>query len=260
MLFRGLCAFPVTPGDDDGIVDAPAMRALVRRLVASGVDSIGVLGSTGSAPYFSRAERRRTIECGVDEAAGRLPVMAGIGALRTSEAVCLGQDAAAIGADAVLLAPVSYTPLTEEEVFRHVAAVADAVDLPLCLYHNPGTTNFTFTPALIGRLSRVARIVAVKTPAPDPAAMDPRAGPGRDGGGIGDPSRRNGTRFFHWRRGRCQGGRGPPGRLPGLVQCTFRHTARALRPHPAGGPIRRFRPDQGAERVAPAAVGCVHSA
>jgi 4-hydroxy-tetrahydrodipicolinate synthase len=164
----------------------------------------------------SRAERRRTIECGVDEAAGRLPVMAGIGALRTSEAVCLGQDAAAIGADAVLLAPVSYTPLTEEEVFRHVAAVADAVDLPLCLYHNPGTTNFTFTPALIGRLSRVARIVAVKTPAPDPAAMDPRAGPGRDGGGIGDPSRRNGTRFFHWRRGRCQGGRGPPGRLPGL--------------------------------------------
>jgi 4-hydroxy-tetrahydrodipicolinate synthase len=96
--------------------------------------------------------------------------MVGIGALRTSEAVALGQDAAACGADAILLAPVSYTPLTEDEVFHHFATVADGVDLPLCIYNNPGTTHFTFSPALIGRLSRVARIVAVKTPAPELAA------------------------------------------------------------------------------------------
>jgi 4-hydroxy-tetrahydrodipicolinate synthase len=171
MPVSGLCAFPITPGDDDGRVETDAMRRLIRRLVPSGVQSIGLLGSTGSAPYFSRDQRRRAIEATIDEAAGRLPVMVGIGALRTSEAIALGQDAAACGADAILLAPVSYTPLTEAEVFHHVATVADAVDLPLCIYNNPGTTHFTFGPALIGRLSRVARIVAVKTPAPELPAL-----------------------------------------------------------------------------------------
>jgi 4-hydroxy-tetrahydrodipicolinate synthase len=171
MLFHGLCAFPITPADDDGIVDTAFLRRLIRHLSDQGVDSIGLLGSTGIAPYLDRAQRRRAVEAAVAEAAGRTPVMVGIGALRTGEAVRLGQDAAACGADAVLLAPVSYAPLTEAEVYEHVVTVAGAVDLPLCLYNNPGTTHFTFSPALIGRLSRVARVVAVKNPAPEPAAM-----------------------------------------------------------------------------------------
>jgi len=97
--------------------------------------------------------------------------MVGIGALRTSDALHLARDASAEGAAALLLAPISYIPLTEEEVFRHVATVAEATDLPLCLYDNPSTTRFTFSPALIGRLSRVANIAAAKTPAPPIAAM-----------------------------------------------------------------------------------------
>jgi 4-hydroxy-tetrahydrodipicolinate synthase len=86
--------------------------------------------------------------------------------LRTDEAVALGQDARAVGADAVLLAPVSYLPLNEEEVFVHFETVAEAVGLPLCIYNNPGTTRFDFTPALVARLSRLSYVVALKNPAP----------------------------------------------------------------------------------------------
>ena len=171
MRFEGLSAFPITPADAAGHVDTAGLRRLLSRLAGAGVDGIGLLGSTGAAPFFPRAERHRAVDAALQEVGGRVPVMVGIGALRTSKAVDLGRDAAACGADAVLLQPVSYTPLTEEEVYRHMATVAEAVGLPLCLYNNPGTTHFTFSAALIGRLSRVAPIAAVKNPAPEPAAM-----------------------------------------------------------------------------------------
>jgi 4-hydroxy-tetrahydrodipicolinate synthase len=171
MLFQGLSAFPVTPADDEGRVDVPGVRRLARRLVAARVDSIGLLGSTGAAPYLTREERRRATQAALDEAGDAMPVMVGIGALRTSEVLHLARDAAAEGAAALLLAPVSYIPLTEEEVFRLFATVAAATDLPLCIYDNPGTTRFTVSPALIGRLSAVGHIIAVKSPAPPAATM-----------------------------------------------------------------------------------------
>ena len=167
-LFRGLIAFPITPMDADGVVDVAALRGLVRRLVEAEVDGIGVLGSTGSYPYLSRNERRRALDAALAEVDGRFPVMAGVGALRTDEAVRLTQDAKAAGADAGLLAPVSYTPLTEDEVFAHFEAVA-ATGLPLCIYNNPGTTHFTFSDALIERLATLPGVHAVKNPAPEPA-------------------------------------------------------------------------------------------
>ena len=178
--FHGLCAFPITPADPDGTVDAAALRGLVRRLVDAGVDSIGLLGTTGSYPYLSRAERRRAVEAAVGEAGGRVPVLVGVGALRTDDAVRLAGDAKAAGAAAGLLAPVSYTPLTDDEVFEHVRAVAAASGLPLCLYNNPSTTHFTFGPALIGRLARVAGIVAAKDPAPPAAEAGARLAALRD--------------------------------------------------------------------------------
>jgi 4-hydroxy-tetrahydrodipicolinate synthase len=169
--FQGLSAFPITPSDQHGTVDAVAVRALVARLVAAGVDSIGLLGSTGSYPYLSRTERRRTIEAAMDEAGGKTPILAGIGALRTDDTVRLAQDAKAAGATAGLLAPVSYTPLNDEEVFEHFATVSKATDLPLCIYNNPGTTHFTFSAALIGRLSHLPHVHAVKNPAPSAEAV-----------------------------------------------------------------------------------------
>ncbi|HWK46539.1 MAG TPA: dihydrodipicolinate synthase family protein [Stellaceae bacterium] len=165
-LFEGLSAFPITPTDANGRVDLEALRGLLARLLAAGVDSIGLLGSTGSYPYLTRAERRRTIEAAVEQARGRIPILVGIGALRTDEAVRLSQDAEAAGAAAGLLAPVSYTPLNDDEVFEHFATVARASSLPLCIYDNPGTTHFAFSPALIGRLSQLPNLHAVKSPAP----------------------------------------------------------------------------------------------
>lgn len=167
-ILSGLSAFPITPSDAGGQVDLAALRRLVAPLCAAGVDSIGLLGSTGSYPYLSRAERRRALDAALDEAAARVPILVGVGALRTDEAVRLAQDARAAGAAAGLLAAVSYTPLTDDEVFEHFATVARESGLPICIYDNPGTTHFRFSTALVGRLSRLPGIVAVKSPAPEP--------------------------------------------------------------------------------------------
>ena len=167
-MFTGLSAFPLTPADDRGEVDHAGLRRLIDRLAAAGVDSIGLLGSTGTYAYLTRSQRRAALETARVEGAGRVPILVGIGALRTDEAVCLAQDAKAAGASAGLLAPVSYTPLGDDEVFEHFAAVARGSGLPICIYDNPSTTHFRFSPALIGRLASVDGIVAVKSPTGPP--------------------------------------------------------------------------------------------
>lgn len=166
---RGLCAFPITPADMSGRVDTKTLGRLLERLVAAQVDSIGLLGSTGTYAYLERAERRRAIEAAADIVGARMPLLVGIGALRTDEAVALALDAKAAGASAGLLAPVSYLPLNDDEVFAHFTTVAGTSDLPIYIYNNPSTTHFSFTPDLIARLSEVPGIVGVKNPAP-PAA------------------------------------------------------------------------------------------
>jgi 4-hydroxy-tetrahydrodipicolinate synthase len=165
-LFRGLSAFPITPTDPHGRVDTDALARLLHRLSTAGVDSIGLLGSTGGYAYLTRPERLRAIEAAVECIGGRTPLMVGVGALRTDYAQDLARDAEAAGAGALLLAPVSYTPLTEDEVHQHYVAVAGATGLPLCIYDNPGTTHFTFSEALLMRLAGVANIDAVKMPLP----------------------------------------------------------------------------------------------
>jgi 4-hydroxy-tetrahydrodipicolinate synthase len=167
-IFHGLSAFPITPTDEAGRVDADALTRLLRRLADAGVDSIGLLGSTGTYAYLTRAERRRAIETATACVGGRVPVIVGIGALRTDEAQNLAQDADVAGANGLLLAPVSYTPLTDEEVYQHFVAVAASTSLPLCIYNNPGTTHFAFSDELIARLAHVPGILAVKNPAPLP--------------------------------------------------------------------------------------------
>ncbi len=165
-LFRGLAAFPPTPTDAAGEVDASCVAVLVDKLAQAQVDSIGLLGSTGGYAYLTRDQRRTAVEAAVESAKGRVPLVVGVGALRTDAAVALAEDARALGADGLLLAPMSYTPLTDEEVFRHVAAVARAGRLPLCLYNNPTTTHFTFGPALIARLAKLEHVAAIKMPLP----------------------------------------------------------------------------------------------
>ena len=173
LIADGLIAFPITPMDAAGCVDSETLRRLVRRLVEAEVDAVCVLGSTGSYPFLAREERRRAIEAAAAEADGGLPLLAGVGALRTDHAILHAQDAAAAGAARGLLAPMSYTPLTDEEVDTHFAAVAQAAGLPLCIYDNPASTHFAISDTLIERLSRIPNVVALKSPSPSgPEARD----------------------------------------------------------------------------------------
>lgn len=165
-LFHGLSAFPLTPASPEGRVDTEALARLLERLVAAGVDSIGLLGSTGIAAYLDLAERRRALAAAVEAVAGRTPLMVGIGALRTDWTQDLARDAERRGADALLVAPISYTPPTEAELFAHYAAVAETTALPLCIYNNPTTTHVVLSEALILRLARLDRVAAVKMPLP----------------------------------------------------------------------------------------------
>lgn len=164
---RGLSAFPITPTDSHGRVDVAAYGRLVGRLAGSGVASIGVLGSTGGYMYLTREERRRALEAAV-AAAGRTPLIAGVGALRTDGAVRLAQDAAEAGATAGLLSAVSYTPLTQDEVLEHCVTVARESGLPIVLYDNPVATGFRFSPDLVARLAQEPGVVGIKNPTESP--------------------------------------------------------------------------------------------
>lgn len=163
MLFRGLSAFPITPADANGTVDTEALSRLLARLDVDGIDSVGLLGSTGTYMYLDQTQRRRAVAAARETLGGRIPVMAGVGALRTDDACALARDAEAGGADGLLLAPVSYTPLFPDEVFHHFTAVADATGLPVCIYNNPISTHFSFDDDLIARLAEVPNITALKT-------------------------------------------------------------------------------------------------
>jgi 4-hydroxy-tetrahydrodipicolinate synthase len=176
-MFTGLSAFPLTPLDTAGALDEPAFRRLITRLAEAQVDSIGALGSTGSYPYFTRAERARVAQLAV-EAADGVPVMIGIGHVRTERVIEHAHDAQAAGAAAVLLAPVSYQALTEDEVYGLYADVSAELSVPLCVYDNPGTTHFTFSDDLHARVLALPNVAAVKLPGQDVArriaALRPR--------------------------------------------------------------------------------------
>ncbi|KER79954.1 dihydrodipicolinate synthase family protein [Xanthomonas arboricola] len=166
MTLTGLCAFPLTPADADGHVDTEGLARLVDRAVCGGVDSVCVLGSTGTYAYLDPVERKRAVSAAVEAVGGRVPVLAGVGALRTDTAIRCSADAISAGADALLLAPVSYTPLTEDEAYHHYRTVAEVAGRPLIIYNNPGTTHFQFSDRLVARLSKVSGIVRIKNPIP----------------------------------------------------------------------------------------------
>ncbi|WP_254275715.1 dihydrodipicolinate synthase family protein [Halomonas sp. 3H] len=173
-MLTGLSAFPLTPMNESAI-DEAAFSRLVERLVAADVDSIGALGSTGNYAYLSPAERGRIARLAVAHA-GDVPVIVGISALRTRDVLALAEDAQAAGASAVLLAPMSYQPLADEEVFGLFEAVTARLSVPLCVYDNPGTTRFQFSDELHGRIAALPGVASIKIPGvPDePAAARER--------------------------------------------------------------------------------------
>ena len=171
-MFTGLSAFPHTPLRED-VFDEAAYARLIERLTTAGVDSITALGSTGSYMYLDREERRRVAHAAVQHA-GAVPVMVGIGALRTSQVQLLAEDAQEAGASAVLLAPVTYQALGDDEVFGLFEDVAAGLSVPLVVYDNPGTTHVTFTDDLYARIASLPQVASIKIPgvpaSPDEAA------------------------------------------------------------------------------------------
>ena len=161
-MFTGLSAFPITPLAHDA-VDEPSFVRLVERLSEAKVDSITALGSTGSYAYLSSEERSRVAQLAVQHAGGT-PVMVGIGALRTSQVLTNADNAERAGASALLLAPMTYQPLTDDDVFELFRTVTANSSLPVVVYDNPGTTHFSFSTELYGRIAALSGIASIKIP------------------------------------------------------------------------------------------------
>jgi 4-hydroxy-tetrahydrodipicolinate synthase len=144
--FHGVLPALITPFTEDGsAIDEEALAAVVERLIAGGVAGLVPGGSTGEFPTLSTAERRRLTEVTVEAAAGRVPVVAGTGALSTRETVELSVHAEQAGAAAVMVVPPFYDPLRWRELLAHYRAVAGAIGIPIMYYNLPSATGVTLT-------------------------------------------------------------------------------------------------------------------
>ena len=152
----------VTPMADDGSVDYAALRRLIDWHVAEGTDCIGVVGTTGESPTVSMQENCEIIRVAVQHAAGRVPVMAGTGANSTAEAIELTRFAKEVGADCHLSVVPYYNRPSQEGIFQHFKAIAEAVNLPMVLYNVPGRTVADMQPETALRLAALPGIVGIK--------------------------------------------------------------------------------------------------
>jgi len=153
----------VTPMHEDGSVDYPALRKLIDWHIAEGTDCIGVVGTTGESPTVDVEEHCEIIRVSVEQAAGRVPVMAGCGANSTREAIELARFAKGVGADSQLQVVPYYNKPTQEGQYLHFKAIAEAVgDLPVVLYNVPGRTVGDMLHDTVLRLAQVPGIVGIK--------------------------------------------------------------------------------------------------
>ncbi len=152
-----------TPLHEDGSVDYPALRKLVDWHIAEGTDCIGVVGTTGESPTVNVQEHCEIIRVSVEQAAGRVPIMAGCGANSTAEAIELAKFARGVGADCQLQVVPYYNKPTQEGQYQHFRAIAEATgDLPCVLYNVPGRTVADMAHATVLRLAQVQGIVGIK--------------------------------------------------------------------------------------------------
>jgi 4-hydroxy-tetrahydrodipicolinate synthase len=161
-MFKGSIPALVTPMRGDGAIDFEAWDRLLDFHLAEGSDAVVVGGTTGESPALERAELEELIRRARARIAGRIPVIAGSGTAGTAKSVALSRACEAAGADALLVVTPYYNRPTQEGLFQHFTAIADAVGIPLILYNVPGRTACDMLPATIARLSGHPRIVGVK--------------------------------------------------------------------------------------------------
>jgi len=164
-MFHGTITALLTPFKN-GQIDEDAFRAHLDRQIEAGVHAVVPAGTTGEAATLSFAEHKRLIGITVEHVAGRVPVIAGTGSNNTAESIELTQSAKSLGADAALLISPYYNKPTQEGIFRHYEAVADAVHLPQIVYNVPGRTQSNILPATVARLSKISNIVGIKDARP----------------------------------------------------------------------------------------------
>ncbi len=152
----------VTPMHEDGSVDYPGLRSLIDWHIAEGTDCIGVVGTTGESPTVSVEEHCEIIRVSVQHAAGRVPIMAGAGANSTREAIELTRFSKEVGADCTLQVVPYYNKPSQEGIYQHFKAIAEAVDLPVVLYNVPGRTVADMQPETALRLAQVPGVVGIK--------------------------------------------------------------------------------------------------
>ena len=151
-----------TPMFEDGSVDYPTLRKLIDWHIAEGTDCVGVVGTTGESPTVNVQEHCEIIRVSVEQAAGRLPIMAGCGANSTAEAIELTKFAKQVGADCQLQVVPYYNKPTQEGQYLHFKAIAEAVDLPMILYNVPGRSAADMGHDTTMRLAQVPGIVGIK--------------------------------------------------------------------------------------------------
>ena len=161
MKFHGSMVALVTPFKN-GRLDEKTLRKLVRYQLEKGTDGIVPVGTTGESPTLTHKEHERVIKIVIEATGHKIPVIAGTGSNSTDEAIALTKFAKKAGADGALMVIPYYNKPTQEGLYRHYAAVAKAVDIPIVLYNIPGRSAVAMTPETIARLSKIPTIVAVK--------------------------------------------------------------------------------------------------
>ena len=161
-MFQGSMVAMITPMTPDGAVDESALKQLVDFHLSEGTDAIVAMGTTGESATLDEEEHCEVIRRVVDRVAGRIPVVAGTGSNSTPEAIALTQRAKDLGADACLLVTPYYNKPTQEGLYRHYKAIAEAVDIPQILYNVPGRTACDMLPETVARLAEIENITGIK--------------------------------------------------------------------------------------------------
>ncbi len=161
-MIKGSIVAIVTPMHEDGSLDYPGLRKLIDWHIAEGTDGIVIVGTTGESATVNVQEHCELIKFTVEHAKGRIPIIAGTGGNSTDEAIMLTQYAKDAGADAALVVVPYYNRPTQEGMYRHFKAIAEAVDLPIILYNVPGRTVADMSNETVLRLSAIPNIVGLK--------------------------------------------------------------------------------------------------
>ena len=160
--FTGVGTALITPFTKDGALDESAIKRLARRQIDGGVHFLSPCGTTGEAPTLSHRDKLRVVELVVEEANGRVPVLAGAGGYDTREVIELARDMERVGADGLLSVTPYYNKPTQEGLYQHFKAIAESVSIPIVLYNVPTRTSVNMSVETTLRLSEIPNIVATK--------------------------------------------------------------------------------------------------